>query len=312
MWAESAGAGQGATFHFTVQAQVMAEQMPVVAEEVGNALVGKRGLVVDDNAICQRIVAHQLAAWGIEAHTTASPETALRWLREGERYDFAILDLYMPEMDGFTLARMLRQQPGGADLPLIMLSSHGNRATHAEAETLSFAALLAKPLKQAQLGHVLLEILVHHTPTSRHKTQVSGFDPRLAERMPLRILLAEDNLVNQKVAQHMLARLGYAADVVANGRDALHALERQRYDVVLMDVQMPEMDGLAATHAIVARWPQAERPYIIAMTAHALTGDEAKCIAAGMDAYVSKPIQVEKLVAALMQSQHVPEDATLT
>jgi CheY-like chemotaxis protein len=129
------------------------------------------------------------------------------------------------------------------------------------------------------------------------------YDPSLAQRLPLRILVAEDNLVNQKVALHMLARLGYRADVAANGMEVLLAVERQPYDVVLMDVQMPEMDGLEATRQLCAQWPPEERPYIIAMTAHAMAGDDEKCIAAGMDDYISKPVQVEKLVAALHRCQ---------
>jgi CheY-like chemotaxis protein len=128
----------------------------------------------------------------------------------------------------------------------------------------------------------------------------------MAERIPLRILLAEDNLVNQKVAQHILARLGYQVQIVNNGVEAVQEIQHQRYDVVLMDVQMPEMDGLEATRVIVEQWPPEQRPYIIAMTAHALTGDEEKCIAAGMNGYVSKPIQLEKLMTALEQSQKSP------
>ena len=309
MWAESEGVGHGTTFHFTLQAQVLADELPVMPENTSTALVGKRGLVVDDNDISQLIIANQLAAWGIEACTTASPDEALQWLAQGEEFDFAILDLYMPAMDGFTLARQVRQYPTGATLPLIMLSSHGNRAVHAEAETLNFAALLAKPLKQAQLGNVLMEILANRARSQQPKTHTSGFDPLLAERMPLRILLAEDNLVNQKVAQHILARLGYQTEIVNNGLEAVQAVQRQRYDVVLMDVQMPELDGLEATRAIVAEFPPTQRPYIIAMTAHALTGDEAMCIDAGMNAFVSKPIQIEKLVDALKQSQQVREPA---
>jgi CheY-like chemotaxis protein len=215
----------------------------------------------------------------------------------------------MPDADGFTLARELRKHPHGKKLPLIVLSSIGDKTVHGEAETLKCVALLAKPIKQAQLSNVLTEIFVRQTPLAQPASQLSSFDHTLAERMPLRILLAEDNLVNQKVVQHMLARLGYVVNIVSNGIEAVQELDRQSYDVILMDVQMPEMDGLEATRRIVAQWPAHERPYIIAMTAHALTGDEGKCIEAGMDGYVSKPIQLDRLVAALKQSKRSPSVA---
>jgi CheY-like chemotaxis protein len=165
-----------------------------------------------------------------------------------------------------------------------------------------FAALLTKPVRQAQLLRSLHDILMAQLPAPA-VLAVSEFDPTLAERLPLRILLAEDNVVNQKVAQHMLARLGYRIDVAANGVEVLLALQRQPYDVILMDVQMPEMDGLEATRQIAEQWPNGQRPYIIAMTAHALTGDYEKCLAAGMDNYVSKPIRLDMLVAALEGSR---------
>jgi signal transduction histidine kinase/ActR/RegA family two-component response regulator len=147
----------------------------------------------------------------------------------------------------------------------------------------------------------LTEILAQETQSMQPVTLRSSFDHTLAERLPLRILLVEDNLVNQKVARHMLARLGYQVQMAANGVEALWALQRHPYDIVFMDVQMPEMDGLEATRRIVAQWPAEQRPYIIAMTAHALIDDEEKCLAAGMNAYISKPIQLEKLVAGLQQ-----------
>jgi signal transduction histidine kinase/DNA-binding response OmpR family regulator len=307
MWVESDGQGHGSTFHFTIQAQIVTAQLPTYIGDTTSLLRGKRGLFVDDNAISRRIVVRQLEKWGIHTRAVASAAEALTLIRDGEKVDFAILDLYMPEMDGFALARELRQHPHGAKLPLIMLSSIGDKSVHAEAQTLNFVALLAKPLKQTQLSNVLMEIFGKETPLAQPTAHLSSFDHTLAERMPLRILLAEDNLVNQKVAQHMLARLGYSnIHIVGNGVEAVHELHRQPYDVVLMDVQMPEMDGLEATRVIISEWPAGQRPYIIAMTAHALTGDEARCMEAGMNGYVSKPIQIDKLVAALKQSQQTP------
>ena len=306
MWVESDGVGHGSTFHFTLKAQVVAEQLPADPTLVDSLLRNKRGLIVDDNAINRLIITRQLESWGIQAEAVASAPEGLSGIENGEKYDFAILDLCMPEMDGFDLARKLRQTVPGATLPLIMLSSIGDKFIHSQAETLNFAAILAKPVKQAQLGKVLMSILAQEKQTPLPTKPISSFDPTLGERLPLRILLAEDNLVNQKVAQHILARLGYQVQIVNNGSEAVQEVQRQPYDVVLMDVQMPEMDGMEATRQIIATCPAAQRPYIIAMTAHALTGDEEKCMAAGMNGYVSKPIQVEKLVAALKESRKSP------
>jgi signal transduction histidine kinase/DNA-binding response OmpR family regulator len=304
MWVKSEGlAGHGSTFHFTIQAQIIATQLPSQADGIDSLLHGKRGLIVDDNAINRQILTRQLEAWGMQAHVAASGPEALSRLQAGETFDFAILDLVMPEMDGFTLADHMRQYPQGATLPLIMLSSLADKMFEVHAKDLNFAAALAKPVKQAQLHRILVDTLAQEAQAVPPTTSLSRFDRTLAERLPLRILLVEDNLVNQKVARNMLARLGYQVEVANNGVEALNLLRDQPYDVVLMDVQMPEMDGLETTSLIVEQWPVAERPYIIAMTAHALSGDEEKCLAAGMNAYVSKPIQIEKLTAALEQSR---------
>jgi CheY-like chemotaxis protein len=213
----------------------------------------------------------------------------------------ALLDRQMPEMDGLALATQLHQRRGVAKLPVVLLTPIGGRTTQTKLP--GFAALLSKPVKQAHLLHVLTD-LFSGRPTAPLTAPTSDFDATLAQRLPLRILLTEDNAVNQKVAQHILARLGYRVDLAANGVEALVALQRQPYDVILMDVQMPEMDGLEATRLICAEWPKGQRPYIIAMTAHALTGDYEKCIAAGMDNYISKPIALERLIAALEAAWH--------
>jgi CheY-like chemotaxis protein len=241
-----------------------------------------------------------LCAWQLLPIAVDSGAAALERLDAGENFDVALLDRQMAGMDGLALAALLHRHPKAAKLPLVLLSPIGNRA--AQAKALNFAALLTKPVKQAQLFKTLADILTQQ-PAAPALAPTSDFDPTLAQRLPLRILLAEDNMVNQKVAQHTLARLGYRVDVAANGVEVLLALQRQPYDVILMDVQMPEMDGLEATRLICNQWPKGQRPYIIAMTAHALTGDYEKCLAAGMDNYISKPIRLDKLVAALQESQ---------
>jgi CheY-like chemotaxis protein len=229
---------------------------------------------------------------------TSAPLEALAWIRAGEIFDVAILDLQMPDMDGLTLAQEIRIAESGQDLALIMLSSLGRQGT--EAEDAHFAAYLTKPVKASQLYDVLVDLFAKDVVSKPSKrTDQSAFDAEMAKRLPLRILLVEDNLVNQKLALRMLDRLGYHADLAANGVEALQALERQAYDVVLMDVQMPEMDGLEATRRIRREATRKAQPRIIAMTANAMQEDREICLAVGMDDYLSKPIRVWELVTAL-------------
>jgi len=255
-------------------------------------------LVVDDNATNRKVLALQCAKWGMHAHDTDSPAQALRRLTAGETFDLAILDMHMPEMDGLQLARRMRE--AGAAMPLVLFSSLGRREA-GDGEGL-FTAYLAKPLHQSQLFDTLAGLLSQMPAPARPSAPKPTIDAQLATRHPLRILLAEDNLVNQKLALRLLSQMGYRADVAANGIEAIDSIERQTYDVVLMDVQMPEMDGLEASRRITQRWPPGQRPRIVAMTANAMQGDRDECMAAGMDDYVTKPIRVDALVEALVQS----------
>jgi CheY-like chemotaxis protein len=209
--------------------------------------------------------------------------------------------MHMPEMDGLQLAQRIRES--GAKLPLVLFSSLGRREAGDTGQL--FAAYLAKPLRQSHLFDTLVGLLGAAPAASRAASAPAKptLDAGMAERHPLRILLAEDNLVNQKLALRLLQQMGYRADVAANGIEAIEAVERQPYDVVLMDVQMPEMDGLEASRRIVARWPDAaQRPRIVAMTANAMQGDREQCLTAGMDDYLTKPIRVDALVDALLNS----------
>jgi CheY-like chemotaxis protein len=301
MWAESGGPGQGSTFRFTIVAP-QAEGLPAARRELLGeqpALSAKRLLVVDDNGTNRRILALQTARWGMQVRDTAHPAQALDWLAAGEAFDAAILDMHMPEMDGVQLARRIRA--AGHALPLVLFSSLGRREVGDDAAL--FSATLAKPLHQSALFDTLVGLLGAESRVARapEKPAKPTLDPGLAERHPLRILLAEDNVVNQKLALRLLQQMGYRADVAANGIEAIECVERQPYDVVLMDVQMPEMDGLEASRRITERWPASERPRIVAMTANAMQGDREECLAAGMDDYVTKPIRVEALVQALLQ-----------
>jgi CheY-like chemotaxis protein len=202
--------------------------------------------------------------------------------------------MHMPEMDGLALAKRLHvERPA---LPLVLFSSLGRREA-GDTEGL-FRAYLAKPMRQSQLFDVLVSVL-DHEPAAKPAPAPPKLDLQRGVRHPLRILLAEDNVVNQKLALRLLEQMGYRADLASNGIEAIESIDRQIYDVVLMDVQMPELDGLEASRRIVARWSADRRPRIVAMTANAMQGDREMCLAAGMDDYITKPIRVDELVAAL-------------
>jgi signal transduction histidine kinase len=302
MWVESEGIpGRGSTFHFTFQAEATPSQPRSNLRGVQPELRGKRLLIAAENETNRRILTLQTESWGMKPRPIASGSEALALIRQGEPFDLAILDMQMPEMDGLILARKIRNHQDGDALPLVLLTSLGQRGP--EKEMCLFAAYLAKPIRSSQLHNVLLRLFDGRLASVSKKRMQPKFDQGLGKRHPLRILLAEDNTVNQKVALRMLERLGYRADVAGNGLEVLEALQRQPYDVVMMDVQMPEMDGLEAARRICQGWSADKRPRVIAMTANAIQGDREVCLAAGMDDYVSKPVQMEELVTALSNCQ---------
>jgi PAS domain S-box-containing protein len=298
MWVESE-VGQGSTFHFTIQAETAPAQKRVYLRAPEPELAGKRVLIVDDNETNRRILTRQTQSWGMLPRATSSGPEALEWIRRGDPFDVAILDMRMPKMDGLTLASEIRNLK--SEIPLVMLTSLGQREEGSQ--SVEFAAYLPKPIKPSQLYDVLVGIFAGQPVRVKEPATRPRFDPQMCQCHPLHILLAEDNVVNQKVALRILERMGYRADVAANGLEVLEALERQSYDVVLMDVQMPEMDGVEATRRICEQWPEERRPRIVAMTAHAMQGDRERYLAVGMDDYISKPVRVEELVEALRQCQ---------
>lgn len=300
MWATSDGAAKGSSFHFTILAETASLPQTEARNLAGEQteLAGKRILVVDDNATNRRILALQTQKWGTDTRVTALPTEALDWVKAKEPFDLAILDMHMPVMDGLELAREIRKVT--PDLPLVLFSSLGLRQSESEIDL--FNAHLTKPLRQSQLFDTLVTLFTKQNPQHLVEKPANKpkFDPELAIRHPLRILLAEDNLVNQKLALRLLEQMGYRADLASNGVEALQSVDRQTYDVVLMDVQMPEMDGLEASRRITKDTPSDDRPKIVAMTANAMQGDREMCLAAGMDDYIAKPIRVDRLVDALM------------
>ena len=308
MWAESEGIpGKGSTFHFTITCRPALEWKGKASlEGVQAVLRGRKLLVVDDNPTNRRILELQVQAWGMQTYATAAPAEALHLLQRGDAFDVAILDMQMPEMDGVELAGEIRKLENARRLPLVLLSSLGGReSTRGSTE---FAAVLSKPVRQSALFDTLMSILGQAPqPSARADKEHLTLDPEMAVRHPLRILLAEDNVVNQKLALRLLSQMGYRADLAANGLEVLQAVKRQPYDLILMDVQMPEMDGLEATRRLCAQIPAPQRPHIIAMTANAMQGDREMCLEAGMDDYLSKPIRVDELVQALNRCQPIGE-----
>jgi PAS domain S-box-containing protein len=296
IWVESQ-VGEGSTFHFTIQAEQAPALAPAHEHGAAPQLHGRRILIVDDNATNRHILVRQTESWGMLARDSASPTQALEWIRRGDPFDLAILDMQMPEMDGVTLAEELRRYRDARELPLLMLTSLASSGELQGGG--AFATSLTKPIKPSQLYDTLMSVFGATPAGVQAPTRREGPVEQLAERLPMRILLAEDNVVNQQLALLLLQKLGYRADVAADGLEALQALEREPYDVVLMDVQMPKMDGLEATRHIHQRWPQGRRPHVIAATANAMQEEREACLAAGMDDYLRKPIHLEELAAAL-------------
>ncbi|RZJ16176.1 MAG: response regulator, partial [Haliea sp.] len=306
IWVESEP-GKGSNFQF----EIPVEAAPVAAQPAARqsgGLAGRRVLLVDDNATNRRIMTLQTQRWGMLPQAAASGPEALAWLDAGQAFDLAIIDVQMPAMDGYMLAAELRKRRTARQLPILALTSLGDSGGRFEG--LGVAQTLMKPTKASVLFDALSALFERDLPEPAlppADPAAAPKSPKLADQLPLRLLVAEDNLVNQRVAILILNGLGYAAEVAANGLLALEATERaaaggQPFDAILMDVQMPEMDGLVATRQLVERWTGPQRPWIIAMTANAMEGDMETCLAAGMDDYLSKPIRGPLLAEALRRA----------
>ncbi|WP_428262095.1 response regulator [Haliangium sp.] len=295
--------GVGSTFWFTLPLSQSSEPQ---REPAPTVLRGHKILVVDDHPINRRVLDEQFNRWGLERTLVESGQEALRALRQaqadGEPFDLAVIDYQMPGMDGVELARRIKADPALAETVLVLLTSVSQRAMHGEIEAAGYSGHLVKPVHASQLAHVLAMAWTasQHDPSAPMVTAHPD-DSRPDAHPALlieagRILVVEDNVVNQKVARRMLESLGCTVDVAANGREAVTITETIPYDLVFMDVQMPEMDGLTATATIRARERGGARHVpIVAMTARAMAGDRERCLASGMDAYVSKPVTIERL-----------------
>ena len=286
----------GTTFYFsTTLLQLAGGGEPTLAPDF---LRGLRVLVVDDNATCREFLCARMNSWGLHCVAVADPAQALSMLRDahyaGPPYSLTILDLEMPGMDGLSLARAIRSDPDLAATNLIAMTSVTRRGPCQEARRLGASSCLTKPVRSVPLLDALLAT-VGHEPERPVREPNTSPGPRLDAR----VLVAEDNLVNRRLALAQLSSLGLRADAVANGREALNAIERVPYDLVLMDGQMPELDGYAATAELRSREGSSQHTIIIAMTANALVGDRERCLSAGMDDYLAKPVKLKELRAML-------------
>jgi CheY-like chemotaxis protein len=312
IWVESE-VGKGSAFHFTASFGIAAAGDPIAEADV--SLTGVPVLVVDDNATNRQILTQWLWRWRVRPSAASTAQDAMALLlgarRCGSPFALVLLDVHLPDMDGFSLARRIRETPELAATGIVMLMSadRGNEAR--VREELGILNCLPKPVRIEELRTALIQALA--TPGIRER--VEHPKPPECEKppadpdghQPARVLLAEDNPVNQRVAQRVLEKEGHQVVVVTNGRDALAAMANDVFDLVLMDVQMPEMDGLEATEAVRERERKSGIHIpIIAMTAHAMTGDRERCLSAGMDDYLSKPIHAQQLLDLVKRYTKIP------
>jgi two-component system sensor histidine kinase/response regulator len=305
--------GKGSTFWFTVPLESQSEQQP--PRGIASTLEGFRILVVDDNETNREIVHHQVLSWKMRNGSVSSGAEALQDLEEaasaGDPFHLAILDMQMPSMDGLSLARSIKANATIASTQLVMLTSLGYLPEERRWREAGIAAYLIKPVKESRLFDTLVSVLRGSSQARRSQTAMLSEND--VNRRAVRVLVAEDNVVNQKVALRQLQKLGYSADAVANGLEVLQAIKQIPYDLILMDCQMPELDGYEAARLIRSEEHTHRRGgprlYIIAMTANAMSGDREECLTAGMDDYISKPVRIDEIEAAIARGLHALNEA---
>ena len=294
--------GEGSTFWFEVSLKRGETSSARRHEEDAASIAGRRAVIIDDNATNRRILRQQLASWGVESVEAVDAYDAIQVIgaaaRAGEPFDLGIVDLNMPGVDGMELAQILKSEPATADTTLFLLSSSGQRLGAADSQLRGFAACMTKPVRSSELFDSLITNLrsERQRPADPEQSGIESIDTPEVARV---ILLVEDNKMNQLVGSKVLTKLGYSLDIANNGLEALNAICRNTYDAVLMDCQMPEMDGYEATTAIRKMEGNRRRLPIIAMTAGAMEGDREACIAAGMDDYITKPVRLEAIAEVL-------------
>lgn len=300
VWAESE-AGKGSTFHLVIRAQPARTESPNPTAAAAQKLHGKKVLLLEDNPSNRKVFA-QYSRWaGAELQAVATSKEAMDLLSGGARFDVIVLDLQLPEMDGLTMAQFIRRIPGCELTPILLLTDLRLRSDDKRPSAVGISLFIYKPIRPAQLLDALVRAVEQMPRTEKSAPVSSEFDATMAERLPLRILLADDNLINQKVGVKMLQRLGYRPEVAANGVEVIKLLDQQPFDLIFLDVQMPEMDGYEAARRIRQKWADPQRPNLIAMTGNALEGDRERCLEAGMDDYVAKPVRIPELQAVIQR-----------
>ena len=322
MWAESVP-GEGSTFNFTINVAHVADSKPPAYAARQNRLADLKILILDENATIRNALFEQCRRWGMLPQAVENSAQVMDLLRKNTEFDLALVDLVMPGMDGSAVAAEMQKFPAAAMMPIVMLTPLGRKSSP-EVSHVVLAHSVHKPIKPAQLCQALERALLSPRIAPRAAEPVK-VDNTLATQLPLRILLVDDNAINQKVAVRILQQIGYKPDVAGNGREALEALDRKPYDFIFMDVMMPEMDGLEATRLLRRRQMigghanYEQRIVIVAMTAHAMQGDREKCIAAGMDDYLAKPVRpkdvrdmVERWAGSFLNELKAPETQVAT
>lgn len=298
IWVEST-VGKGSTFFFNLKLTTsgIGKTKLYVRGQIPE-LKNSRVLIVDDNETNRHIFTLQFESWGMIPYTARSGQEALEIIEEQEEpFELAVVDMQMPSMDGLELGKIIKSMPFKGDIPMIMLTSLGKIN---KLPTEIFDAQLSKPIKLAELFEEVLRVIAE-TRNRRNNMADHNIDKNLAEKLPMRILLAEDNITNQDLVITLLGKMGYKIDAVENGRKVLEMLERKKYDIILMDIQMPVMNGMEATKAICERYPEDERPKIIAITANAMSGDRERYLSAGMVDYLPKPIKFKDVQSVLIK-----------
>ncbi|MEM8862708.1 MAG: response regulator, partial [Chloroflexota bacterium] len=294
MWVESV-VNEGSTFSFSIVGYPAEIEEKSERELLPDYLIGKSVLIIDDNAANLRVMKNYCRRWGMSPKTAVGGKEAIRLLKkQSSPFDVVLLDYQMPDMNGLEMLKELHATNFVVP-PTIMITSVSDREIKADAKRFGASLFMYKPIKIANLLQLLLKLFDGKPKAETSRIKKEKFDPELAQKFPLKILLAEDNAVNQKVAIRTLERLGYRADIVANGEEAVDAALRQPYDLILMDVHMPEMDGLEASRQIKGLLKNQNPPIIVALTAGVLQSDRDKCLAAGMDLFLSKPFKISDL-----------------
>jgi len=298
IWMESE-AGRGSKFHFTIQAKSALSSAPSNWQMLQTQLVGKTALIVEDNPSNREIVNYRFKQWGLGCESATSCQEALELVAKRPPFDVILIDLQLPDKDGLEVAAEIRALEKGRAASMVLLTSVRLRGDDIRPARCGISMFIHKPIRPVQLLDTLYRALNVQLQREKKAPAAPTLDSSLATRFPLRLLLADDNSINVKVGLSVLQKLGYRADVASNGLEVLKLVEQKSYDIILLDVQMPEMDGLEAARRICQQWTAEKRPRMIAMTGNAFLGDREKCLEAGMDDYISKPVRVGELQAAL-------------